>query len=171
MEEKISSKLDKLKSKIISPIELSRLAAGWRIKSYQIVFTNGVFDLVHEGHIASLALAANEGNKLIVGINSDASVKRLKGDNRPVHNEQARALVIAAMQYVDAVCIFDEDTPLELIKAVKPNILVKGGDYKPETVVGNDFVQSYGGKTVIIPLVEGISTSHTIDKIKEQQST
>jgi rfaE bifunctional protein nucleotidyltransferase chain/domain len=168
MEQKTNNKLDQLKAKIISPLELSRLAAGWRIKSYKLVFTNGVFDLLHEGHITSLALAANEGSKLIVGINSDASVKRLKGENRPVHAEQARALVIAAMQYVDAVCIFDEDTPLALIKAVKPDILVKGGDYTPETVVGNDFVQSYGGKTVIIPLIEGISTTNTIEKIKEK---
>lgn len=162
------NKLDNIQSKIISATELKRLVAGWKVKSYQIVFTNGVFDLIHQGHIASIALAANEGNKLVIGINSDASVKRLKGDDRPVNDAQSRALVLASMQYVDAVCIFEEDTPLELIKAVQPDVLVKGGDYTPETVVGNELVNAYGGKTVIIPLVAGFSTTGTIQKINNQ---
>lgn len=169
MEKLTKSKLDNLRSKIItSREEIARLAAGWRVKSYQIVFTNGVFDIIHQGHIASLALAASAGNKLIVGINSDSSVRRLKGDSRPVNDAMSRALVLAAMQYVDAVCVFDEDTPLELIKAVKPDTIAKGGDYRPETVVGNDFVKSYGGSTLIIPLVEGFSTTGMIGRIKDQ---
>ncbi|OJV54813.1 MAG: hypothetical protein BGO31_15810 [Bacteroidetes bacterium 43-16] len=168
MENATHNKLDNIQSKIISATELKRLVAGWKVKSYQIVFTNGVFDLIHQGHIASIALAANEGNKLVVGINSDASVKRLKGDDRPLNDAQSRALVLASMQYVDAVCIFEEDTPLELIKAVQPDVLVKGGDYTPETVVGNELVNAYGGKTVIIPLVAGFSTTGTIQKINNQ---
>lgn len=168
MENVTHNKLDNIKSKIISATELKRLVAGWKVKSYAIVFTNGVFDLIHQGHIASIALAAQEGNKLVVGINSDASVKRLKGDSRPVNDAMSRALVLASMHYVDAVCIFDEDTPLELIKAVKPDVIAKGGDYSPETVVGNDFVTSYGGKTVIIPLVDGFSTTETINKLNEK---
>ena len=168
MENATHNKLDNIQSKIISATELKRLVAGWKVKSYQIVFTNGVFDLIHQGHIARIALAANEGNKLVVGINSDASVKRLKGDDRPLNDAQSRALVLASMQYVDAVCIFEEDTPLELIKAVQPDVLVKGGDYTPETVVGNELVNAYGGKTVIIPLVAGFSTTGTIQKINNQ---
>lgn len=171
MEILAKNKLDTLRSKIItSKEELGRLAAGWRVKSYQIVFTNGVFDLVHQGHIACLALAAEAGNKLIVGVNSDASVKRLKGDSRPVNDAMSRALVLAAMQYVDAVCIFEEDTPLELIKAVRPDVIAKGGDYAPETVVGNDLVSSYGGRTIIIPLVDGFSTTGTIERSKQQNT-
>ncbi len=166
MKKTTHNKLDIIKSKIIASKEdISRIAAGWRVKSHKIVFTNGVFDLLHQGHIASLALAADEGNKLIVGINSDASVKRLKGDSRPVNDAMSRALVLAAMQYVDAVCIFEEDTPLELIQVIKPDVIAKGGDYTPETVVGNDFVQSCGGKTVIIPLVDGFSTTAIIEKM------
>lgn len=166
MENKTNNKLDNIKSKIVSIEDLKRLVAGWKVKSYSIVFTNGVFDLVHQGHIASIALAADEGNKLVVGINADASVKRLKGDKRPINDAISRAIVLAAMQYVDAVCIFDEDTPIELIQAVKPDVLVKGGDYNPKTVVGNDFVTSYGGKTVIIPIVEGYSSTNIINKVQ-----
>lgn len=168
MENVTHNKLDNIKSKIVSATQLQRLVAGWKVKSYTIVFTNGVFDLIHQGHIASIALAAQEGNKLVVGINSDASVKRLKGDSRPVNDEMSRALVLASMQYVDAVCIFDEDTPLELIRAVKPDVIVKGGDYTPETVVGSDFIRDSGGKTVIIPLVEGFSTTATISQLRKK---
>lgn len=168
MENVTHNKLDNIKSKIVSATQLQRLVAGWKVKSYTIVFTNGVFDLIHQGHIASIALAAQEGNKLVVGINSDASVKRLKGDSRPVNDAMSRALVLASMQYVDAVCIFDEDTPLELIRAVKPDVIVKGGDYSPETVVGSDFIRDSGGKTVIIPLVEGFSTTATISQLRKK---
>lgn len=168
MENVTHNKLDNIKSKIVSATQLKRLVAGWKVKSYTIVFTNGVFDLIHQGHIASIALAAQEGNKLVVGINSDASVKRLKGEDRPVNDAMSRALVLAAMQYVDAVCIFDEDTPLELIQAVKPDVIAKGGDYTPETVVGNDIVTGYGGKTVIIPLIDGFSTTGTINKLNNK---
>ncbi len=167
MENAIHNKLDNIKSKIVSLENLQRIVSGWKVKSYKVVFTNGVFDLLHQGHIASLAMAADEGNKLVVGLNADASVKRLKGASRPVNDAMSRAMVLAAMQYVDAVCIFEEDTPLELIKALKPDVIAKGGDYTPETVVGNDFLQSYGGKTVIIPLVEGFSTTGIVEKLNK----
>ena len=168
MENVQQSKLQLLKNKIIPSKELAHLCAGWRVKSYKIVFTNGVFDIVHQGHVASLALAAGFGNKLVVGINSDASVKRLKGENRPINDAYSRALVIASMQYVDAVCIFEDDTPIDLIEAVRPDVIAKGGDYSPATVVGNDFVQSYGGRTEIIPTVEGYSSTGIIGTIKER---
>ncbi|HRP88836.1 MAG TPA: D-glycero-beta-D-manno-heptose 1-phosphate adenylyltransferase [Edaphocola sp.] len=161
-------KLSFINSKIVSQTALKRLCAAWRLNSQNIVFTNGVFDIVHQGHITGILKAAEEGQKLIIGINSDASVKRLKGADRPMNNEYSRALLLAALQFVDAVCIFEEDTPLELIMACRPDVLVKGGDYQPETVVGSDFVKSYGGTTVIIPIVEGFSTTGMIKKIKDQ---
>ncbi|HTO15960.1 MAG TPA: D-glycero-beta-D-manno-heptose 1-phosphate adenylyltransferase [Edaphocola sp.] len=156
-----------IKSKIVDKTILERLCVGWRLNSQKIVFTNGVFDLVHQGHVTSIMKAAEAGQRLIIGINSDQSVKRLKGEHRPINDEQSRAILLAAFQFVDAVCIFEEDTPLELIKAARPDVLVKGGDYSPETVVGNDFVNSYGGSTVIIPIVEGFSTTGIIDSLKQ----
>lgn len=145
---------------------LAHLCAGWRVKGYKIVFTNGCFDILHQGHIAILLAAAEEGQKLVLGLNTDASVKKLKGENRPINDEQSRALVMAAQLYVDAVTLFDEDTPLELIQAIRPDVIVKGGDYTPETVVGHDFMNSYGGKTVIVPTVNGFSTTSIINKMK-----
>lgn len=160
-------KLQLISHKIVDQTNLERICSGWRLTSQNIVFTNGCFDIIHQGHINSLAQAASLGNKLVVGLNSDSSVKRLKGESRPINDAYSRALVLAAMQIVDAVCIFEEDTPLELIKLVRPDILAKGGDYTPETVVGNDFVQSIGGKTVILPLVPDFSTTQIIAKSKE----
>ena len=139
---------------------------GVRLSGKKIVFTNGVFDLLHPGHIKSLSDAAAEADFLVVAINSDESVKRLKGAYRPFYNENDRALIIASMQIVDAVFIFNEDTPLEVIKALRPDVIVKGGDYTIDQVVGSKEVLGYGGKVVINPVLEGYSTSKFIDRLK-----
>lgn len=159
-------KLELVQDKIMDVKTLTNLVEGWRIKGQKIVFTNGCFDILHHGHVTLLLQAAELGNRLVLGINTDSSVKKLKGDSRPINDEASRALLLAAQLYVDAVVLFDEDTPLELIEALKPDVLVKGGDYTPETVVGSDFVQHYGGETVIIPLVAGFSTTGLIEKMK-----
>ncbi|HWJ76024.1 MAG TPA: D-glycero-beta-D-manno-heptose-7-phosphate kinase [Kaistia sp.] len=135
------------------------IAAGWRARGETVVFTNGVFDLVHPGHIGLIEAAAREGDRLIVGLNSDASVKRLKGDSRPLQDEEARARVIGALRDVDLVVLFTEDTPLQLIEAVRPDVLVKGADYKPSEVVGADFVIAAGGRLVLADILAGRSTS------------
>ena len=140
-------------------------AAEWRASGETIVFTNGCFDLLHVGHITLLEDCRRFGSKLILGLNSDASVCRLKGPDRPIVGERERARVMAALAAVDAVVLFDEDTPLELIRALKPNVLVKGGDYTVATVVGHEDVQSYGGRVEIVPTVEGFSTTHIIKKL------
>lgn len=136
----------------------------WRFLDKRIVFTNGVFDLLHQGHIYSLSSAAKEADILIVGMNSDSSVKRLKGKERPVNDQRSRALILASLVMVDAVVVFDEDTPLELIKAVLPDVLVKGGDYTQEQVVGSEEVIAAGGKVVINPILDGFSTTSIIEK-------
>jgi D-glycero-beta-D-manno-heptose 1-phosphate adenylyltransferase len=143
-------------------------AAQWRAKGKTIAFTNGVFDILHEGHIFSLSQAAREGDYLIVGLNADASVKRLKGESRPVNNQQSRALVLASLVMVDAVVLFEEDTPLELIKSIMPDVIVKGGDYTPEQIAGAKEVMANGGRVVINPLLEGISTTRIIEAIRQQ---
>ncbi len=154
-----------VRDKIVQAKDLQHLCHGWRVKGHKIVFTNGCFDLLHSGHITLLLAAAEMGQKLVVALNTDSSVRRLKGAGRPVYDQDARALLLAAQLYVDAVVLFDEDTPLELIKLVEPDVLVKGGDYQPETVVGNDIVTQRGGKVAIIPLVAGVSTSITLKKL------
>ena len=131
-----------------------------------IVFTNGVFDILHPGHIFSLSQAAKEADFLIVGLNSDDSVKRLKGQQRPVNNQDSRALLLASLLMVDAVVIFEEDTPLELINSIRPDVLVKGGDYTIENIVGAKEVISNGGRVVINPVIEGYSTTNMIDRLK-----
>ena len=143
-------------------------AAGeWRRRARgRVVFTNGVFDLLHPGHIDILSNARAQGDALIVGVNSDDSVRRLKGPSRPVRNEQERAYVLAALRDVDAVVLFHEDTPLELIRRLRPDVLVKGGDYTRDTVVGSDDVESWGGRVVIVPLVPGQSTTSIIEKLR-----
>lgn len=145
-------------------------AVRWReARRDVVVFTNGVFDLIHPGHVDVLHAARSEGDALIVGVNSDASVRRVKGDGRPVRGEAERALVLAALESVDAVVIFEEDTPLELIRALHPDVLVKGGDYTPETVVGRTEVEALGGRVVIVPLTKGQSTTSIIEKLRDQQ--
>lgn len=143
-------------------------AARWREGcGGTVVFTNGVFDLLHPGHIDVLFGARAQGDVLIVGLNSDASVRRLgKGPDRPVRTEAERAYVLAGLAAVDAVVVFDEDTPLELVRALQPDVIVKGGDYSPDTVVGADVVRDRGGRVVIIPLTPGQSTTSIIRKLR-----
>jgi D-beta-D-heptose 7-phosphate kinase/D-beta-D-heptose 1-phosphate adenosyltransferase len=132
-----------------------------------IVFTNGVFDILHPGHVFSLSQAAKEADFLVVGLNSDNSVKRLKGQQRPVNDQDSRALLLASLLMVDAVVIFEEDTPLELINSIGPDVLVKGGDYTIENIVGAKEVIVNGGRVVINPVIEGYSTTSMIDKLKD----
>ena len=150
--------------RVLTRDELVKRVALWKANGERVVFTNGCFDLLHFGHITVLEQARRCGDRLIVAINSDASVARLKGPNRPIVSQSERARVLAALAAVDAVVIFDESTPLELILAVQPDVLVKGGDYNPETVVGAHEVQSWGGEVKIVPTVEGFSTTRLIEK-------
>lgn len=129
-----------------------------------IAFTNGVFDIIHHGHIFSLSQAASEADYLVVGLNADASVKRLKGEGRPVNGQDSRALVLASMVMVDAVVLFEEDTPLELVNAIMPDVLIKGGDYTTEQIAGAKEVLENGGRVVINPILDGFSTTSIIDR-------
>jgi D-beta-D-heptose 7-phosphate kinase/D-beta-D-heptose 1-phosphate adenosyltransferase len=141
--------------------------AAWRARQPgRVVFTNGVFDLLHPGHVDVLVGARSRGDVLVVGVNSDASVKRLKGPDRPVRSEGERAYVLAALEMVDAVTLFDQDTPLELVQLLQPDVIVKGGDYSPDTVVGASVVRARGGDVVIIPLTPGHSTTSTIHRLR-----
>jgi len=159
-------KIDVLKSKIASVVEIQRLMQIWGIKSEKVVFTNGCFDILHRGHLEYLASAADLGKRLIVGLNSDASVKRLKGEGRPINSMEDRAIALASLHVVDAVVIFEEETPELLIKALKPDILAKGGDYAMDQIVGADFVKTQGGEIAIIAFTEGYSTTTFLDKLK-----
>jgi D-glycero-beta-D-manno-heptose 1-phosphate adenylyltransferase len=158
-------KSDTLNQRIFTVEEIKQEVIRMRLKSKTIAFTNGVFDILHEGHIAVLSEAASFADLLIVGVNSDASVKKLKGEGRPVNNEYSRALIIASLIMVDAVVIFNEETPLELIKIIKPDVLIKGGDYTRETMVGSKEVLENGGRIEIIPIKEGFSTTGIIRRI------
>ena len=139
---------------------------AWRLVGKKIVFTNGVFDIVHQGHIASLTEAASYGDILIIGLNADASVKRLKGPTRPINDENARAIVLASFLQTDAIILFEEDTPLEIIKAIMPDVLVKGGDYTIEQIAGAKQVLANGGEVKIAAIIEGVSTTTIIEKMK-----
>ena len=152
-------------SKIYISESLIKQVFIWKMLGKKIVFTNGVFDVLHKGHIASLSQAASHGDILIVAVNTDASVKKLKGPTRPINNESARTLVLASLLQTDAVILFEEDTPLELITALKPDVLVKGGDYTVEQIAGAKEVIAAGGKVVIANIIEGISSSHIIKKM------
>lgn len=162
-------KSNTIKERIFNAEEINKEVKRMRLKSKTIAFTNGVFDILHEGHIAVLSQAAAFADVLIIGINSDASVKKLKGDSRPINNENSRALIIASLLMTDAVVIFNEETPLELIKIINPDVLVKGGDYTIDTIVGAKDVIAAGGKVEIIPLEEGFSTTGIIEKISAKQ--
>jgi D-beta-D-heptose 7-phosphate kinase/D-beta-D-heptose 1-phosphate adenosyltransferase len=157
---------DVIKQKIYPLNAMLHKLAQIRLTGTSVSFTNGVFDILHTGHIASLSQAAAEADFLIVGLNSDASVKRLKGNDRPINNQDARALVLASLIIVDAVVIFNEDTPLKLITAIMPDVLVKGGDYTIEQIVGAKEVMANGGMVVINDIIEGFSTTGIIDKIR-----
>lgn len=137
-----------------------------KLHNHKIVFTNGCFDVLHFGHVQYLLEAKKLGDLLVVGLNSDTSVRRLKGESRPINGEKERAFVLAALAFVDYVVVFEEDTPKELIEVVKPNVLVKGGDYKIENIVGADFVMQNGGTVTTIPFVEGFSSTHIIEQLK-----
>jgi len=142
-------------------------AAAWRSTlPGRLVFTNGVFDLLHPGHIDVLTGARREGDHLVVGLNADASVRRLKGPERPVRTEAERAYVLAALACVDAVVVFEQDTPLELVRRLQPDVIVKGGDYTSDTIVGADVVRARGGRVVVIPLTPGQSTTSIIEKLR-----
>jgi rfaE bifunctional protein nucleotidyltransferase chain/domain len=156
--------------KIFTLPQLLAQLASWRVTNKSVAFTNGCFDILHEGHIFSLSQAAQEADYLVVGINSDSSTKRLKGPERPVNHEHSRSLLLASLAIVDAVVVFEEDTPLGLISAVMPDVLVKGGDYTIEKIVGSAEVIANGGRVVINPIVEGFSTTGIIEQIKSSFS-
>ena len=159
---------NKLLNKLLTEEEVSLFSD--KHKDEKVVFTNGCFDILHAGHVDYLQKAADLGDVLIVGLNSDSSVRRLKGDSRPINNQEDRAKVLCSLSFVDYVVIFDEDTPLHLIETIKPNVLVKGGDYKPEEVVGRKEVENNGGKLKLIPFVDGKSTTNTVAALKEIQN-
>lgn len=142
-------------------------AQQWHLLGKTIAFTNGCFDILHAGHIASISEAAKYADYLVIGLNSDSSIRNIKGPGRPLNNEQDRALVLAALSMVDAIVIFNEDTPLELIKIIKPHFLIKGGDYKVEEIAGAREVMESGGKVILNPMIEGYSTSSIIERMKQ----
>jgi D-beta-D-heptose 7-phosphate kinase/D-beta-D-heptose 1-phosphate adenosyltransferase len=151
--------------KIFTLPDLLQQVNRWRLLKETIAFTNGCFDILHPGHIASLSRAAEQADILIVGVNADNSVRKLKGAHRPVNDQQSRAMILASLLMTDAVVIFEEDTPLEIIQAIMPDVLVKGGDYEMDEIVGAKEVIANGGKVVISPIVPGFSTSGLIEKI------
>jgi len=157
--------LDTIKSKILSGSDLERNLAYWRFRDQKIVFTNGCFDILHLGHIDYLSKAADLGNILIIGVNTDASVSRIKGPQRPLQDQESRSVILASLKFVDAIVLFDEDTPYELIRQIQPDILVKGADYKPEEIVGYDIVMAKGGKVITLDFLPGYSTSGIEKKI------
>lgn len=149
-----------------STSEAKKQVAIWQKQGGKIVFTNGCFDILHQGHVVYLSKTADFGNRLIIGLNTDDSVRRIKGMNRPIVSEQERALLLASLGFVDMVVFFGEDTPYELIKALQPDVLTKGADYKTENIVGYDIVTQRGGNVETIVLEEGFSTTNVIEKIK-----
>lgn len=157
------------KEKVFSQTNIENTIAKWKQGGEKIVFTNGCFDLLHIGHLSYMLKAASLGTKLVIGLNSDASVKRLKGDSRPINKELSRALMLASLFFIDAVAVFEDDTPLELIQVIKPDVLVKGGDYKIEDIVGAKEVLEAGGSVQTIDFVNGYSSTNLINKIKENQ--
>ncbi|MCM8777306.1 MAG: D-glycero-beta-D-manno-heptose 1-phosphate adenylyltransferase [Candidatus Omnitrophica bacterium] len=152
--------------KIKSFREIEKISRQLKKKGRKIVFTNGCFDILHKGHIRLLKKAKSLGDVLIVGLNTDSSVRRLKGKDRPFLKEDDRAEILSALEMVDYVVLFPQDTPYKLIKIIKPDVLVKGGDYKKEGVVGRDIVEDYGGRVYIFPVIKGISTTKIVEKVK-----
>jgi D-glycero-beta-D-manno-heptose 1-phosphate adenylyltransferase len=165
----MSHKIDIIRRKILSGSELDRWLARTRFKNRKIVFTNGCFDVLHRGHVDYLVRASELGDQLVIGLNTDESVKRLKGPARPYLDEETRAYILASMSFTSAIILFDEDTPLELIRKVKPDVLVKGSDYKPVEIVGHDLVTSWGGKVLTVDLTPGFSSTQVIGKLTDKQ--
>lgn len=164
----MSKSLEILNSKILDKKRLLVKLTDWKEEDKKIVFTNGCFDLIHLGHIEVIARSADLGDILIIGVNTDNSIKRLKGKNRPIVEEISRAKQLAALEFVDAVVLFDQDTPIDLIKMINPNIITKGGDYNTDQVIGNHIVTQNDGEVVIIPLTQGYSTTSILEKIKDE---
>lgn len=158
--------LDKIQNKIISFDNIQKQVLKWREENKKIVFTNGCFDIIHRGHVDYLSKAKDLGDILIIGLNTDQSVRNIKGNTRPIQDENSRAIILASMQFVDAIVFFSEPTPYTLIKEIQPDILVKGADYKKEDIVGYDIVSQRGGKVETIEFIEGYSTSNIESKIK-----
>lgn len=156
-----------MSKKVVTIDQAKTIIYGWKLLGKTCAFTNGCFDILHQGHIFSLGQAAKEADFLIVGLNSDASVQRLKGPTRPINNTDNRAIVLSNLAIVDLVVVFEEDTPLELINALMPDVLVKGGDYTIDQIVGAKEVVAAGGKVIINPIIEGYSTTGLIEKIKK----
>ncbi len=155
-----------IQSKIVRQKEnLNYTLNQWRFKKKKIVFTNGCFDILHRGHVEYLAKAAELGDKLIIGLNTDSSVRQLKGENRPVNNEEARAILLSSLIFTDKIILFEEDTPLQLINFIQPDVLVKGSDYQPEEIAGYDIVKTKGGEVITIELTKGFSTTSILKKI------
>jgi rfaE bifunctional protein nucleotidyltransferase chain/domain len=159
--------LDIINSKIYTLSTLKTQVQNWKKSGEKVVFTNGCFDIVHRGHIEVLARTADLGSKFIIGLNSDSSIQKLKGEYRPIIDEDSRAILLAALSFVDAVVLFSEDTPINLISNLIPDVLAKGGDYEIETIVGHEIVQQNGGKVILVPFVDGFSSTTIIDKIKK----
>lgn len=158
--------LKQIQEKIQSSYQVEATVRRWQAAGETVVFTNGCFDILHYGHLHYLADARDLGDRLIVGLNSAASVRRLKGEHRPINDELTRQYLLAALEVVDAVVVFEDDTPLDLIVRIAPDILVKGGDWRPEQIVGSDFVLENGGKVMSLPFVEGYSTTNIEAKIR-----
>ena len=160
------SSLKKIKDKIFNLNDLKNKVTSWKENGHKIVFTNGCFDIMHKGHIEVLSKSSDLGDKLIIGLNSDSSVQKLKGNSRPIIDENSRAIALAALSFVDAIVLFSEETPINLISTLTPDILAKGGDYEIRTIVGHEIVQKNGGEVILIPFVDGFSSTNIINKIK-----
>lgn len=159
--------INSIKSKVQDWKTIQKTIQNWKNSTHTVVFTNGCFDILHYGHIHYLAEAKALGDRLVIGLNSAASVKRLKGEHRPINDENTRQYILAALECVDAVVVFEEDTPFELIKLIEPDILVKGGDWEPEQIIGSDIVLAKGGQVKSLKFIEGYSTTSIEEKIKK----
>ncbi|MAX04937.1 MAG: D-glycero-beta-D-manno-heptose 1-phosphate adenylyltransferase [Flavobacteriales bacterium] len=160
------SHLKSINTKIFYLESLKEQVTNWKKAGEKVVFTNGCFDLIHRGHIEVLAQTADLGDKLIIGLNSDVSIKKLKGESRPIIDEKSRVILLASLSFVDAIVLFSEETPLKLISNLNPDVLAKGGDYKINTIVGHEIIRKNGGEVILVPFVEGFSSSSIVDKIK-----
>ena len=159
--------ISKVREKIITTDNLALKVSQWKKNKMKVAFTNGCFDILHLGHLEILTKSKEFGDRLIVAVNSDESVRKLKGKERPINDFQTRSNMLASFSFVDYVVEFSDDTPKKLIQIIKPDFLIKGGDYKKKNIVGNDIVSSYGGETIIIPLIDGLSSTNTINKINK----